>query len=199
MLHLPAEFSLPDPEKTMEDARAILLHTLTLQKELATLGEAVSPIWEDHEGKAAVRAAIVPPEVVTRHFEGPGMASLRDAGVIEMLADIVALLLEHPENAAQVLEGTHRLWLAEEAPVRSLEVPFKPHFTVLTLVIADLARKVGAGFDELEWIASLGLLDAFHAAASDAPRDAVLEAARAKMATMCAQEEEWMRALLAQA
>ncbi|MCC6523692.1 MAG: hypothetical protein IT373_13635 [Polyangiaceae bacterium] len=199
MLHLPAKFDLPDPEKIVEDARAILLHSLSLRKEIEASGMVLSPVWEEDGGHTAVRAAVVPPEVAKRHFEGPGMASLRDAGVMDMLADIVLMLLEAPDNAAHVLEGTYRLWLSEDAPVRSLEVPFRPHFKVLTLVVADLTRKVGAGFSELEWIASLGLLDAFHDPASDPPRAEVLASTRRKTAAMCAEEEAWMHALVAQA
>lgn len=200
VLHLPASFEVPHPDAIVDDARAILLHAFSLRKELAESGVVVSPIWEAHTGgEAAVRAAIVPAQVVTRHFEGPGIAALRDAGVMQMLGDVVGMLLEDPEGAAGVLAATEQLWVSPEAPVRSLEVPYKPHFKVLTLTIADLARKVGAGFTELEWIASLGLLDAYHDPASDPPREDVVTATAAKTLAMCAEEAEWMRALLAQA
>ena len=82
--------------------------------------------------------------------------------------------------------------------MRSLEVPYKPHFKTLTLVIADLARKVGAGFTELEWIASLGLMDAFHDPESDPPREEVLASVRDKSAAMLADEEAWMLAMNAE-
>jgi hypothetical protein len=199
MLHLPEKFDIPDPDAIVQDARAILLHAFSLRKELAEGDIVVSPIWEGHAGQASVRAAIVPPQVVTRYFEGPGVASLRDAGVMEMLGDVVVMLLEDPDGAAKVLQPTEQLWVSPDAPVRSLELPYKPHFKVLTLVIADLARKVGAGFTELEWIASLGLLDAYHDPGSDPPREEVLTATAAKTLAMCAEEAAWMRALAAEA
>jgi hypothetical protein len=197
MLHLPAKFDLPEPDAIVQDARAILLHAFSLRKEMGTADIVISPVWENHEGQASVRAAIVPPAVVTRHFEGPGLASLRDAGVMQMLGDVVGMLLEDPEGAAEVLAPTEQLWVSPEAPIRSLDLAFKPHFKVLTLVIADLARKVGAGFTELEWIASLGLLEAYHDPANDPPREDVLAATSAKTLAMCADEAEWMRALAA--
>jgi hypothetical protein len=196
LLHLPETFELPDPDALLADARAILLHGLSLHKELEGQGVVVSPIWEDHDGQASVRAALVPQEVVRRQFEGPGLVSLRDPGVMQMLCDVVAMLLEEPDGAAKVLAATEQLWISHGAPVRSLELPYKPHFKVLTLAIADLARKVGAGFTELEWIASLGLLDAYHDPDSDPPREAVITATEAKTLAMCADEAEWMRELL---
>ncbi len=195
LLHLPATFDLPDPDALAQDARAILLHALSLRKDMATAEVVVSPVWEDHEGQASVRAAIVPPGVATRYFEGPGLASLRDPGVMQMLCDVVGMLLEDPDGAAKVLAPTEQLWVSPEAPVRALDLPYRPHFKVLTLVIADLARKVGAGFSELEWIASLGLLDAYHDPESDPPREDVVTATAAKTLAMCAEEAEWMRAL----
>ncbi len=195
MLHLPEKLDLPEPEAIVQDARAILLHAYSLRKELAAADIVISPIWENHGGQASVRAAIVPPEVVTRYFEGPGLASLRDAGVMQMLGDVIGMLLEDPQGAAKVLSPTEQLWVSPEAPVRALDLPYKPHFKLLTLAIADLARKVGAGFTELEWIASLGLLDAYHDPASDPPREEVLTATAAKTLAMCADEATWMRAL----
>lgn len=195
MLHLPAQFEVPDPDDLVQDARAIVLHTLSLRKELAATEVVISPIWENREGQASVRAAVVPPEVVKRHFEGAGLTSLRDAGVMQMLCDVAAMLLEDPDGAAEVLVGTEQLWISPEAPTRTLELPYKPHYKVLTLVIADLSRKVGAGFTELEWLASLGLLDAYHDPSSDPPREEVLTATAAKTLAMCADEATWMRAL----
>jgi hypothetical protein len=195
MLHLPEKFDLPEPEVIVQDARAILLHAFSLRKELGEADIVISPVWEDHGGQASVRAAIVPPEIVKRYFEGPGLTSLRDAGVMQMLGDVVGMLLEDPEGAAKVLAATEQLWVSPQAPVRSLDLPYKPHFKVLTLAIADLARKVGAGFTELEWIASLGLLDAYHDPANDPPREEVLTATAAKTLAMCAEEASWMRTL----
>ena len=115
MLHLPETFEIPDGDAIVDDARAILLHAFSLRKELAESGLVVSPIWERQGSEASVRAAVVPPEVVRRHFEGPGVASLRDAGVTN---DILAVFREghrafrlltvqfdHALDGAYTLEG----------------------------------------------------------------------------------------------
>ncbi len=197
-LHLPRNIVVPEIAVLEEDIRAALQHSVNLREALEETKIVCSPIWEGHAGEAAVRAAVVPAQVVTRHNDGAGMRALSDPSVVTMLADIIAILIEEPEGAVKVLEPTERLWMSEDAPVRSLEMPYKPHYRVLTLVIADFTRKIGAGFTEDEWIASLGLLDAFHDPETDPPREAILGSTRAKVAAMCAEEAEWMRALQAE-
>lgn len=196
-LHLPASFEIPETHVLEDDLRATLLHTLHLHKAFAETGIVCSPIWEGHAGEAAVRAAVVPAEVVRLHYEGPGVRALADGEVVSMVADIVGMLLADPVGALKALGPTAQLWSSADAPVRTLETPYKPHLGVLTLVVADFNRKVGAGFTELEWIASLGLIDAFYDPAIDPPGEQVLVAMRAKTLAMCAAEEDWMRALQA--
>ncbi len=199
LLDLPATFDLPAADAVVQDARAILLQMLSLRKDVESSGMILSPIWENVSGQASMRAAIVPRQVAARFYEGPGLASLRDATVMDMVGDVVVMLLEDPEAAAKVLAATEQLWISESAPTRSLQLPFKPHFKVVTLVIADFARKIGAGFSELEWIASMGLLGAYHDPSGDPPKAEVLASTHAKTAAMCAEEAEWMRALQAEA
>lgn len=196
-LHLPKEVVIPEIEVLEDDIRATLLHSVNLRTALAETGIVCSPIWEGFAGEAAVRAALVPVEVIKRHNEGPGIRALGDASVVTMLADVAAILLEDPASAVKVLEPTETLWLTPEAPVRSLETPYKPHFKLLTLVVADFIRKIGAGFTENEWLTSLGLLDAFHDPAGDPPKESIRASTRAKVSAMCAEEEEWMRAFQA--
>ncbi len=197
LLDLPAAYALPTSDDLMHDARAILLHTVNLRKETAESGIQVSPIWEDQDGQAALRATVVPVEVEQRHFEGKGIAALRGADAVQMIADTVEILAEEPAAAAQALQGTAMLWISEEAPVRSLGVPYKGHFKLLTLVMADFFRKIGADFTVLEWLTSIGLLSAFHDPAEDPPVDEVRAAMRTKMARLIEQEAEWIAALVA--
>lgn len=199
LLDLPAAFDVPSADLVVQDARAILLQMLSLRKDVEGSGMILSPVWENVSGQASMRAAIVPRQVAARFYEGPGLKALRDATVMDMMGDVVVMLLEDPKGAARVLARTEQLWISESAPTRSLQLPFKPHFKVLTLVVADFARKIGAGFSELEWLASLGLLEAYHDPSGDPPKPEVLAATNAKTAAMCAEEEEWMRALQAEA
>jgi hypothetical protein len=196
-LELPPAYAVPDVDDIAHDARAILLHTVNLRRDTADSGVQISPIWENREGQASLRATIVPKEVEKRHFEGPGIAALRDPSALTMVCDVVELLAAEPLAAAKGLGTTAQLWISEEAPIRSLGVPFKGHFKLLTLTIADFFRKVGAGFTELEWFTSLGLLEAFHDPAQDPPADEIRASTREKTAKMCADEEAWMAALVA--
>ncbi len=195
-LHVPDGFVPPETDVLVQDARAMLLHNLTLYAEVRDSGILVSPIWENNEGQASLRAALVPKEIAARYYEGRGLASLREATVLEMIADVVPMLLEEPADAARALRATHQLWVSEDAPVRGLQMPYKGHFKILTLLLADLARKVTAGFDEIEWLASLGVLGAFHDPSQDPPVEDIQRSTRSRTAKMIAEEEGWMREML---
>jgi hypothetical protein len=195
-LELPEGYACPNVDELMHDARAILLHTVNLRKETQASGIQISPIWERHDGQAALRATVVPTEVEARHFEGNGMMSLRDPNVLTMIADAVEMLADEPAAAAQALVTTASLWINKEAPVRQLGLPYKGHFKLLTLVIADFLRKVGAGFDELEWLTSIGLLSAYHNPDEDPPVEQVRTSVREKAQRLVAEEEAWMAALV---
>ena len=198
-LELPEGYELPHVEDLMHDARALLLHTVNLRMETQASGIQIAPVWENREGQAALRATVVPKEVETRHFEGKGMSALRDPKALTMIADVVEILADEPAMAAQSLAMTAALWISEEAPVRTLGLPYKGHFKLLTLVIADFLRKLGAGFDELEWLTSLGILSAYHNPDEDPPVEQVLAATREKTAKLVAEQQAWMAALVGRA
>src|SRR4051812_24253949 len=198
-LELPEGYALPIVDDLMHDARAILLHTVNLRMETQASGIQIAPVWENRDGQAAIRATVVPKEVEARHFEGKGMLALRDPNALTMIADVVEILAEEPATAAQGLAMTAALWISEEAPMRTLGLPYKGHFKLLTLVIADYLRKVGAGFDELEWLTSLGILSAYHNPDEAPPAEQVVAATRKKMAQLVAEEQAWMAALVKRA
>jgi hypothetical protein len=194
-LALPDGYALPDVEDLLHDARAILLHTLNLRTETQSSGIQISPIWENHEGQAALRAAIVPKEVELRHFEGKGMNALRDPNALTMIGDVVEIFAEEPIAAARALAMTEALWVSADAPIRQLGLPYKGHYKLLTLVIADFLRKIGAGFNELEWITSLGILSAYHNPAEDPPVEDIQASTREKMQRLIIDENAWLTLL----
>ncbi|MRG93679.1 hypothetical protein [Polyangium spumosum] len=198
-LELPEGYTTPDVDHLMHDARALLLHTVNLRTETRASGIQISPVWELHDGQAALRATVVPAEIEARHFEGKGMMALRDPNALTMIADVVEILADEPAVAAQALVTTASIWIDENAPVRPLGLPYKGHFKLLTLVIADFLRKIGAGFDELEWLTSIGLLSAYHNPDEDPPVEEVRAAARDKSLRLAAEEGAWMTALLEKA
>jgi len=198
-LDLPEGYALPDIDHLTHDARAILLHTVNLRTETRSSGIQISPIWENHDGQAALRATVVPQEIETRHFEGKGMMALRSPEALTMIADAVEILAEEPAIAAQALHMTAFLWIHKDAPIRPLGLPYKGHFKLLTLVIADFLRKIGAGFDDLEWLTSIALLASYHNPDEDPPIEEVRAATREKTLGLVAEEEAWMAAFLKKA
>jgi hypothetical protein len=194
-LALPDGYSLPDVEDILHDARAILLHTLNLRTDTQSSGIQICPIWENQDGQASLRAAIVPKEVELRHFEGKGMNALRDPNALTMIGDVVEILAEEPIAAARALSMTAALWVSDEAPIRQLGLPYKGHYKLLTLVIADFLRKVSAGFDELEWLTSLGILSAYHNPDEDPPVEDIQASTREKMQRLIIDENAWLTLL----
>lgn len=194
-LALPEGYALPDVEDLLHDARAILLHTLNLRTETQSSGIQISPIWENQEGQAALRATVVPREVESRHFEGKGINALRNPDALTMIGDVVEILAEEPIAAAKALSMTASLWITEEAPIRQLGLPYKGHYKLLTLVIADFLRKIGAGFNDLEWITSLGILSAYHNPDEDPPVEDIQASTREKMERLIIDENAWLMLL----
>ncbi len=196
-LALPEGYALPDVEDLLHDARAILLHTLNVRTGTQAQGSEiqVSPIWENQDGQAAVRAAVVPKEVEQRHFEGKGMAALRHPDALTMIGDVVEIFAEEPVAAARALSMTGSLWVRDDLPLKTLEMPYKGHYKLLTLVIADFLRKIGAGFDELEWITSLGILSAYHDPDKDPPVEEIQASTREKMQRLIVDENAWLMLL----
>jgi len=194
-LALPEGYALPDLEDILHDARAILLHTVNLRTETQSSGIQICPVWENHDGQAALRAAIVPKEVETRHFEGKGMNALRDPNALTMIGDVVEILATEPMAAARALAMTEALWVSKDAPIRQLGLPYKGHYKLLTLVIADFLRKIGAGFDELEWITSLGILSAYHNPDEDPPVEDIQASTREKTQRLIVDENAWLTLL----
>lgn len=196
-LALPEGYALPDVEDLLHDARAILLHTLNVRTgaQSQASGVQVSPIWENLNGDAALRAAVVPQEVEQRHFEGKGMGALRDPNALTMIGDVVEILAEEPVAAARALSMTASLWVRDDLPLQTLKMPYKGHYKLLTLVIADFLRKIGAGFDELEWITSLGILSAYHDPDNDPPVEEIQASTREKMQRLIVDENAWLMLL----
>lgn len=190
-LQLPDGYALPEPDDLVHDARAVLLHMVNLRRDALESGVQVSPIWEDLDGQAALRAMVVPKPVEARHFEGRGMAALKDPNALTLIADAASILAEQPGAAAQVLARTASLYIHEEAPVRPLGLPYKGHYKLLTLVIADFLRKFGSGFDDTEWLGSIGVLEAFHDPAVDPPVAEVNARVADKTQRMVADEAAW--------
>src|SRR5690606_30875995 len=103
------------------------------------------------------RASQLPAEFARRYFTGGGLLVLRTPGVRTLVAELMPWMAEDPSSAAVALEDTREMWRSDDAPLRPLEPLYAGHFKLLSLMLADLARKADAGFDTLDWIASLGL------------------------------------------
>jgi hypothetical protein len=195
---------IPSEDQLREDAALVIARTLELGDEVAHLKEQglqPSPIWELDPSPAGggaprvrARLAVLPVQFRTRYFEGEGRATLDDPAAVQLACEALPWLLDDPVGAAVALENTLRVWLDETGPTRPLDLPYRSHLRLLSLLLADLARKGSAGLSDLEWLASLGLPIEDLREEDDPPEVEIREGAKAKLQELWMEERGWLRA-----
>lgn len=193
LLGLPMAYVLPATEVIVSEARRIVELNLALARELAP-SLLCSPIWERKGSRAGVRAVTLPIAFARRYFTGGGALVLAKDRVRTLVAELMPWMAEDPAGAAVALEDTLEVWTTEGAPLRELESPYGGHYKLLSLMLADFARKADAGLDTLDWIASLGLPVEEFRDDDDPSADAIHERMEARVDAMWAQEDAWHEA-----
>ena len=84
--------------------------------------------------------------------------------------------------------------MSDDAPLRPLEALYAGHFKLLSLMLADIARKADAGLDTLDWIVSLGLPVEEFCDDDDPPASEIHARMEERMDAMWAQEDAWLDA-----
>jgi len=196
LLGLPMAYLLPATEVLVVEARIIVETNVALAREVSVEGTGISPsfspIWERKGSRAAVRAAALPVEFASRYFTGGGFVVLGKPGVRTLVAELMPWMAEDPGGAAGALEDTLEVWTSEDAALRPLESPYGGHYKLLSLMLADIARKADAGLDTLDWIASLGLPVEEFRDDDDPPASQIHARMEARMDAMWAQEDAWL-------
>jgi hypothetical protein len=196
LLGLPMAYMLPPTAVIVAEARNIIETNLALARELAPQGIGVSPIWERKGSHAAVRATSLPPPFASRYFTGGGRVVLAKPNVHTLVAELMPWMAEDPGGAAVALEDTLELWVSADAPIRPLESPYGGHYKLLSLMLADIARKADAGLDTLDWIASLGLPVEEFRDDDDPSAEQIHARMEARVDAMWAQEDAWLEAAM---
>lgn len=196
LLGLPMAYVLPAAEVIVGEAWMILDTNLALARELSMQGIGISPIWERKGSRAAVRTALLPAELASRYFTGGGLVVLGKTAVRTLVAELMPWMAQDPVGAAVALEDTLDVWTSEDAPLRPLESPYGGHYKLLSLMLADIARKADAGLDTLDWIASLGLPVEEFRDDDDPPPSEIHTRMEARMDAMWAQEDAWLGSAL---
>lgn len=194
LLALPRSHVLPSEDELLDDARRIVAKNLELADELGPLREQglqLSPVWEAKGGVVQVRLAVLPAVFRSRYFEGEAAEVLREPVAIEMVVDVLPWMVDDPVGAAFALESTYRTWQDDTAPVRSIEVPYRGHYRLLSLLLADIARKGSAGLDVLEWLGSIGLPVEESRDEDDPPAEEIRASMKAHLEAMWAEERRW--------
>lgn len=192
LLGLPMAYLLPATAVLVAEARRIVELNAALARELSGQGLLASPIWERKGSHAAVRAAALPALFARRYFTGGGAVVLGKPGVRTLVAELLPWMAEDPAGAAVALEDTLEVWTSEDAPLRPLESPWGGHYKLLSLMLADIARKADAGLDTLDWIASLGLPVEEFRHDDDPSAEVIQDRMEARMDAMWAQEDAWL-------
>lgn len=192
LLGLPMAYVLPATSVLVAQARLIVDTNHALARERSEQGCLVSPIWERKGSRAAVRVVQLPGEFASRYFAGGGRTVLGKKGVHTLVAELMPWMAEDPRFAAAALEDTLDLWTSEDAPLEPIESPYGGHYELLSLMLADIARKADAGLDTLDWIASLGLSVEEFCEDDDPPASAIHARMEERMEAMWAQEDGWL-------
>jgi hypothetical protein len=192
LLGLPMAYLLPATAVIVAEASMIVEANLALARELGAQGTFFSPIWERKGSHAAVRATALPAQFASRYFTGGGLVVLGKPGVRTLVAELMPWMAEDPAGAAAALEDTLETWTSDDAPLRPLESPYGGHYKLLSLMLADIARKADAGLDTLDWIASLGLPVEEFRDDDDPSASEIHERMDARMDAMWAQEDAWL-------
>lgn len=200
LLGLPMAYVLPTTEVLAAEARRIVDTNLALARDLnaSRVGPAIpiSPVWERSAGRAAVRASTLPPPFASRYFTGGGRVVLGKANVRTLVAELMPWMVQDPSGAVVALEDTLEMWTSEGAPLRPLDSPYGGHYKLLSLMLADIARKADAGLDTLDWIASIGLPVEEFRDDDDPTEDEIQARMEARVDAMWAQEDAWLEAAM---
>ncbi len=102
-----------------------------------SLAIVASPVWETTSTGGARRASLVPAAFVERYLEGPALEHLALSGA-KLAAHALA---KHPiARLAWIVRKTRGIWIAESAPVMAEIQAYEPTWSLLSAVLADVAR-----------------------------------------------------------
>jgi hypothetical protein len=146
------------PQELEVMARAILSENLA-RPMLEELSEStrlfVSPIWEpEAEGTRATRRACVLPKAFEGHYYAGATRSFLEERGPELAASLFASLLSSPVDALTAVRQVRALYQHEQAPSLPIELGYEAPMNLLSLVLAEIARRHRAGLDEVSIVAS---------------------------------------------
>jgi hypothetical protein len=185
-----------DPGKLLSDAQMIVERNREMAAEVSGLAEQgllLSPVWERGTVAARARLAVLPPTFRSRYFEGEGAEVLSEAGALSAVCDVFPWFVDDPVGACFALEDTLRTWLDDTAPTRDLGLPYESHYRMLSLLLADIARKGAGGLDTLEWLLSIGLPIADVLEEGDPPESELRLSTKRKLELIWQEERAWRR------
>ncbi len=193
----PEHASLPDEATLRAHVDQVIARNRELMRRQSKLGQAgllVSPIWELDGDRLHARLAVLPSGFLSRYFEGEAREALDDEALLELVVELLPAVLSDPVGAAFALGDVHRVWYDATAPRRAVVGLEGAHLRALSLLLADAARKLSAGLDELEWMSTLGLPVEELVEGLDRPLEQITDGARTKTQAMWSEEAAWVRA-----
>jgi len=196
MLSWSPGFAVPDEAQLVADARLMVRTTPPVERDVSRPRSphrtiTVSPIWLENEGEACLKIVIIPSPVRSRFWTPPASPLLDRDDVARLAAHLVPILARSMSRAEAALDDTLRLWWDERAPLRRLGLPWRGHYGLLSALLADLVRKASAGFDTLEWYASLGVPFEGSLGPDDPTPEQIRASMRERTDAMVAEEELW--------
>jgi hypothetical protein len=152
-----------------------------------------SPVLVVRNGRVTQPASVLPRPMLARFWEGEALEIRADPDLPRYVGRICARLAEfcqegrRDEFAKVVLEEIDRVYVNDAAPTR----PWPEQdlrLRLVSLVLADVVRKIAAGFESPEVACSLGIGRGTHD-----------DATRRKIERLRAEEYQWIAAAMAPA
>ncbi|MFO0612141.1 MAG: hypothetical protein U0414_06125 [Polyangiaceae bacterium] len=157
----------------------------------------VSPLWlEEEDGRLVQQASLLPVQAVRRYYAAATVQAV--AANIPLVAYLVRRAVTHPVEVMVAVTGTLKLWHDREAPRRRTSHVYPAHARPMSIVLADVARRLDAGMTSHEIGALYGVdLKVFFPEARDSQLTGLRSSAIDKATRMSAEEAAWKGGALA--
>ena len=130
----------------------------------ATFAWILVPIWEPGATGSTVRAVCTVPVEVAAYCNGAANRTrlATEATLHELVADAYLKHRTQPGFLLGITAATRHVYLrgGPHGDVRvPVGIPYRPHFKIVSLMVADVARKIAAGLTAEELRAHYGIAD----------------------------------------
>lgn len=195
LLGVTRDTDLGSDAALVEAARALHRTTAAFGSEMRpgptpAIAAFLSPLWlEEEDGRLVQRMSMLPVQAVRRYYAAATVQAV--TANLPLVAHLVRRTVTHPVEVMIAVTGTMKLWHDRTAPRRRSSHVAPPLARPLSIVLADVARRLDAGMTSYEIGAHYGVdLKGFFPQATDAQITDLRASANDKATRMSEEEAE---------